>query len=441
MSYPISVNVAVLVATIIPTWLLFWCRAQKFPGKNVAFLFLSCVSCIPLAVACRGVGFFSPTLVMVAFFVTIGLFIISLTVDAHAVERSYSRPIILSASGIFGLMFAIWFDSHFLCLNSLLRKHPMVSLEERLEYESEFRVPTNVRQAKVPFTGKLRLKSADKLEISNAEGVDLNHLNAFERDFEDDSDRRENRQLNRSLVALLAAHHGIEQQFRMSAGFGRERTFLMPYRRWRLDFPEAPLLPTQRPTIPATPEYLATVISTPEVVLAPWHRKNLISFTSSPSLGVVGWGEKQSDLSKTVGFKEHAVQRYPDTAIQTENGVQSWRIESMLLISLLRHRPPAVYVSENLPNMKELLSVPTRQPNNFESDALKRLTSGEDLVVQCETSQIQMVGAIRAAFQCLECHQVPRGTLLGAFTYDLSPISRGEAEGLEPITLSAQSGD
>lgn len=30
-----------------------------------------------------------------------------------------------------------------------------------------------------------------------------------------------------------------------------------------------------------------------------------------------------------------------------------------------------------------------------------------------------MLGAVRASNDCRQCHQVPRGTLLGAFSYEL----------------------
>lgn len=435
MSYPISVNIAVVVGTIIPTLLLFQCRSRKFQGTILHFLIMSGLTCFLLAIVCRGMGFFSPTLLMVAFFATIGLFIVSLTVDS-VFGPSKAKPIIWCSTGIIGLAFMIWFDGHFLSLNSLLKKHPLVSLDERLKYETDFRVPIDFAQFKVSYTGRLDLERGDISVIPSAENVDLRTLSAFERSFADDVNSEENRRLNRSQVALLAAHHGIEQQFRISAGFGRERTYLMPYRNWRLDVPESPSVRTQRPTVPTISESLVTSLSKPENVFAPWHQKNLISFVASPSLGVVAWGEKVSDLSRTVGFQEHSVRNYPDTSIQTEGNVRSFRIDSMLLVSLLKARPPAVYVSENLPNMKELAAVPTRQPNSFELEALNRLSAGEDLVVQCEDSQIQMVGSIRAAFQCLECHQVPRGTLLGAFTYRLSLVSSQEAEGLQRIVLS-----
>lgn len=447
MSYLISVNIAVLVATIIPTCWLFWIfrsRSQKFRRGILLFPFLVYLSCIPVTVAHlllvrgnQGEGLFGPILAKVAFETTIVLFLVSLAVDRLVSDPLKIKRIIFSTSGIMALMFIIRFDGHLLTLSRLLQKHPMVSLEGRLNYESDVRVPIDVSRMKSIITGEIRLDSPEQPEISVAEGVDLDRLNSFERDYEKEADRRENHHRNLSRRSLLAAHYGIEQQFRMSAGFGRERTLNMGYGNWRLDVPDVPSLPLRKSEDTESVGY-ATAISAPESAFQPWHHSNLISFVTPQSVGIVGWGDKSSDLSKTVGFQEHAVRKYPETSIPTETGVRSLRIDSMLLVSILKHRPPAVYVSENLPNMKELASVPTRQPNRFETDALEQLMSGEDLVIKAEDSQIRMVGSIRAAFQCLECHQVPRGTLLGAFSYRLSPISSKDAEGLEPITLSAK---
>ena len=63
--------------------------------------------------------------------------------------------------------------------------------------------------------------------------------------------------------------------------------------------------------------------------------------------------------------------------------------------------------------------VPTRPLNTFEADALQRLRTEEDLVISSEGSEYRMLGSLRAANQCLDCHSVDRGTLLGAFSYQL----------------------
>jgi hypothetical protein len=69
--------------------------------------------------------------------------------------------------------------------------------------------------------------------------------------------------------------------------------------------------------------------------------------------------------------------------------------------------------------MDELRNAPTRSLDSFESESLRALQAGEDLKVQHEKDAIRMLGSIRAAKQCLQCHEVERGDLLGAFSYKL----------------------
>jgi hypothetical protein len=88
-------------------------------------------------------------------------------------------------------------------------------------------------------------------------------------------------------------------------------------------------------------------------------------------------------------------------------------------VSLLKHETPAVYVSKNLPRMDELSAAPTRPLDEFERSALRQLQESEELVVQPDANDLRMLGSLRAARQCTECHSVERGALLGAFTYRL----------------------
>jgi hypothetical protein len=41
----------------------------------------------------------------------------------------------------------------------------------------------------------------------------------------------------------------------------------------------------------------------------------------------------------------------------------------------------------------------------------------DDVVVKKDGDNYGMLGSLRAAKQCLECHSVERGELLGAFSY------------------------
>lgn len=64
-------------------------------------------------------------------------------------------------------------------------------------------------------------------------------------------------------------------------------------------------------------------------------------------------------------------------------------------------------------------NAPTRELDGFEAAAIRRLLAGEDVATEETLNRIRMVGAVRANVACLECHNVQRGQLLGAFTYEL----------------------
>ena len=64
------------------------------------------------------------------------------------------------------------------------------------------------------------------------------------------------------------------------------------------------------------------------------------------------------------------------------------------------------------------------------STGAERLRSDEDIVIGAATQRIRMLGSLRAAKQCLDCHTVQRGELLGALTYELAPIGDYESPGL-----------
>lgn len=90
-----------------------------------------------------------------------------------------------------------------------------------------------------------------------------------------------------------------------------------------------------------------------------------------------------------------------------------WRFQRVELISLLKHEEPGVYLSDRLPDMNELDDHALRPLDRFEQESLGRLLKGEDVVTQTTTNRVRMLGSLRAARQCVECHSVERGSLLG----------------------------
>lgn len=130
-------------------------------------------------------------------------------------------------------------------------------------------------------------------------------------------------------------------------------------------------------------------------------------------------------IDRVVGFAQHGFRRRPTPPIdggQRQPATGSWKFWKLVrleLTSLLKHDTPRVYVSEHLPRMDELGSAGTRDLSKFEAESLAKLNAGEELVVDAKLNHIEMFGAIRASRECKQCHEVPVGTLLGAFSYDL----------------------
>jgi hypothetical protein len=118
------------------------------------------------------------------------------------------------------------------------------------------------------------------------------------------------------------------------------------------------------------------------------------------------------DRTSIFGFRPHQFRHDADAPTR-------WQVARLELIGLLKYNEPRAYVSEHLPKMDELREATTRTLDNFEQRAISTLASGEDVVVQEVADRMSMLGSIRAAKQCVHCHQVQRGELLGAFSYKL----------------------
>lgn len=99
--------------------------------------------------------------------------------------------------------------------------------------------------------------------------------------------------------------------------------------------------------------------------------------------------------------------------------VNSWDLNRLELVSLMMNDGFRVYVSESLPKMEELRSAETRPLDSFEYISLGRLFQSEDVVIESSQNRVRMLGALRAQDHCLKCHDVKRGELLGALSYEL----------------------
>jgi len=149
------------------------------------------------------------------------------------------------------------------------------------------------------------------------------------------------------------------------------------------------------------------------------HQEGVINFINISGFGYI------RDRNHVAGFESHRFNRMPKapSSIQNQNikepEKERWLIRRLELVSLLKHEKPAVYISEHLPRMDELKDAETRDLTPFEHRALIGLQGGEDLVSEATANRIHLMGAVRAAKQCLDCHEIQRGALLGAFSYEL----------------------
>lgn len=141
-------------------------------------------------------------------------------------------------------------------------------------------------------------------------------------------------------------------------------------------------------------------------------------------LNVEYFGAQIGPARQVTGFVPHAFHNPPQVGLGERF---PWSLKRLELVSLLRFDQPRVYVLDHLPRMDQLSgpNVRTRPLDQFESEALTQLWTEEDIVTGPDGNDVRMLGALRAATRCLECHHVEHGELLGAFTYS---IQRADAE-------------
>jgi hypothetical protein len=170
------------------------------------------------------------------------------------------------------------------------------------------------------------------------------------------------------------------------------------------------------------------------------HFRASTDFASTPRYGFI------KSLDQVAGFQSHAILQRPFAPLDAERvpfadrdrlrwvaAAPRWRIVRLELVSLLKHATPRVYLSKNMPRMQDLSSQETRAPNPFEEAALAKLIAGEHEEIASKPNRIEMLGALRAFKECKQCHDVPHGALLGAFSYELvrdPPIKTEAAIGI-----------
>ncbi len=217
---------------------------------------------------------------------------------------------------------------------------------------------------------------------------------------------------------LERIHSDHQANFLEAMSFGYRRMVKIRVRKEAIVLPESPPIPFEVSTKDGSTVSLANRTepssATPhpgEVSLTNLNWASLEDFLDKGRMGYV------QDREHVAGFLPHRFTKMPGPT--TEPWRNTWQISRLELIGILKHATPRVYISERLPRMDDLAKAPTRDTNWFEADALRRLRTKEDLVIDYELERIWMVGSLRAGSDCQKCHAVQRGELLGALSYEL----------------------
>ena len=313
-------------------------------------------------------------------------------------------------------------------------QNPLVSLETRLEYETEH--PRLAFEAPVPA----KRVYGDYPPSDSTEARLEEFSNAIDR----------NRMRTDRYFTLVRIHRGSVQHFINSPGFGVTRG--LPGRIGDAMLPETAPVPMPTPVDhdgtpapgdeppgnvvpPATgPQFegplakaspvqdgagaaanaVAQVQPVAKTELWLVHLDGAADFVYADGFGYVKSREEVS------GFRPHQFRKLPEfLAAKEGHQMSQWQLARLQLVSLLKHDEPRVYVTENLPQMEEIVDAPSRPLTPFEQAGLAALDRGEDLHITETPGRIRMLGSLRATRKCIECHQVQRGHLLGALSYEL----------------------
>lgn len=169
--------------------------------------------------------------------------------------------------------------------------------------------------------------------------------------------------------------------------------------------------------------------------LEEFHAGKVSQFVFSPDFG----------NERTGWINESGVTLKPKASDPSDKLPVAYEPTQFNLVSLLKHAPPVAYARRppldtdkhnnttassarrdaNLPENDEI-----RALDAFEKAALPRLQSGETLVAEpAENGTLRMLGALRASESCINCHEgASVGSLLGAFSYVLTPVPGKTAE-------------
>lgn len=234
-------------------------------------------------------------------------------------------------------------------------------------------------------------------------------LSTASKEFWEAFDRAVEGELTDRAHHLQAFHERTRSYFVESEGFGYRRMGSMPedlmVGKW-LQHRTPGKQPGMSADFPHSPGELTPVVP-PDKDFLKYHADGSLQFINAVGLGFV------KDRRHVSGFFSHGF----DQRLREDPG-QRHKVDHVLLMGLLTHETPVIYLSDELPSMKKA-HYATRSLDTFESAGLHALMSGDDLYIIQKDDTLRMLGALRATKQCLTCHDAECGDLLGAFSYTI----------------------
>lgn len=298
----------------------------------------------------------------------------------------------------------------------LKEKYPVQSLAERLAYEQ----------------AHADVEPPPLLDVARAELARLEGQAMF-------TNRRAEalRQLHTLEVETFAARlgAGVSRIVRPNEIYERN---LEPPRREPVEFVQLPPLSTEAATGVATTALGGEAAESAQTPLA-WlptrtelRRMHYDGVSDFASPSTFGWVQS---VDRVAGFMPHSFSKLPQAPLDVAAAKRArapaaatkkseepprWKIVRLELMSLFKHQVPRVYLSEQLPTMEELSAqnAKTRGLDEFETAAVEKIRRGDDVQTLSTLNRIQMLGAVRTTKMCLQCHDIPDGTLLGGFSYE-----------------------
>lgn len=334
---------------------------------------------LPILISVFGAG--------VGFAIAIGSLALLLCSLANFTGCVVSAPFKLRTSRFAIILFLVGLVPYALMLNigmgirersaELIEKYPAQSVEQRLEFELAHQ-----------DSSELKLTAAPEAQLTYSEHKATKH--------------------NWRVASLRRLHDETYQRFTIAAGFGPLRMAEVSDYFVNTD----PRSDTSVPLNLKSKEATGSLASYLEGI----HESTRFDLFDLERIGFV------RSVNHVVGFEPHGPSDLTSWIGADKGEESNWQLTRLELVGLLKHDEPRVYIAETIPLMNELDSLPHRQLNEFEAQALPQLATEKDTVIEEFVGGAKMLGAVRAGNDCLQCHNGPRGKLLGAFSYEFKEI-------------------